>query len=180
MAAVEEAVPCDVLTAALYARFRSRQDHTFAKKMLSAMRKSSAATWSGAPATNASKHRERLTQPRDNNGQNSEGCGGAPRVGQPADPCVMVIFGASGDLTHASSFPRSTTSPKPICCPPISLSSGWRAVAVHNEDFRKKTRRRHTRIRGSPKSTHDLWIGSPERIYYITGDFKDSGRYHQN
>jgi 6-phosphogluconate dehydrogenase len=37
-AAVEEAVPADVLTAALYARFRSRQDHTFAEKVLSAMR----------------------------------------------------------------------------------------------------------------------------------------------
>ena len=38
-AAVEEAVPAEVLTAALYARFRSRQDHTFAEKVLSAMRK---------------------------------------------------------------------------------------------------------------------------------------------
>src|SRR5580658_164654 len=38
-AAIEEAVPADVLTAALYVRFRSRQQHTFAEKMLSAMRK---------------------------------------------------------------------------------------------------------------------------------------------
>ena len=37
-AAIEEAVPADVLSAALYTRFRSRQDHTFAEKMLSAMR----------------------------------------------------------------------------------------------------------------------------------------------
>ena len=37
-AAVEAAVPADVLTAALYTRFRSRQAHTFAEKMLSAMR----------------------------------------------------------------------------------------------------------------------------------------------
>jgi len=37
-AAVEEAVPAEVLTAALYARFRSRQEHTFGDKMLSAMR----------------------------------------------------------------------------------------------------------------------------------------------
>ncbi|HTR25016.1 MAG TPA: decarboxylating 6-phosphogluconate dehydrogenase [Terriglobales bacterium] len=37
-AAIEEAVPAEVLTAALYARFRSRQEHTFADKMLSAMR----------------------------------------------------------------------------------------------------------------------------------------------
>jgi 6-phosphogluconate dehydrogenase len=37
-AAVEEAVPADVLAAALFARFRSRQDHTFGEKLLSAMR----------------------------------------------------------------------------------------------------------------------------------------------
>lgn len=37
-AAIEEAVPADVLTAALYTRFRSRQEHTFAEKVLSAMR----------------------------------------------------------------------------------------------------------------------------------------------
>jgi 6-phosphogluconate dehydrogenase len=37
-AALEEAVPAEVLTAALYVRFRSRQQHTFAEKMLSAMR----------------------------------------------------------------------------------------------------------------------------------------------
>ena len=36
--AIEEAVPTDVLSAALYARFRSRQDHTYAEKLLSAMR----------------------------------------------------------------------------------------------------------------------------------------------
>jgi len=38
MAAIEEAVPADVLSASLYARFRSRQEHTFAEKLLSAMR----------------------------------------------------------------------------------------------------------------------------------------------
>lgn len=37
-AAIEEAVPADVLTAALFVRFRSRQEHTFAEKVLSAMR----------------------------------------------------------------------------------------------------------------------------------------------
>jgi 6-phosphogluconate dehydrogenase len=39
MAAIEQAVPAEVLSAALYMRFRSRQDHTFAEKILSAMRK---------------------------------------------------------------------------------------------------------------------------------------------
>lgn len=38
VAAIEEAVPAEVLSASLYTRFRSRQDHTFAEKVLSAMR----------------------------------------------------------------------------------------------------------------------------------------------
>lgn len=37
-AAIEEAVPVDVLAASLFARFRSRRDHTFGEKLLSAMR----------------------------------------------------------------------------------------------------------------------------------------------
>ena len=38
MAAIEEAVPADVLSAALYARFRSRETDSFSDKLLSAMR----------------------------------------------------------------------------------------------------------------------------------------------
>jgi 6-phosphogluconate dehydrogenase len=38
LAAIEEAVPADVLSASLYTRFRSRQEHTYAEKILSAMR----------------------------------------------------------------------------------------------------------------------------------------------
>ncbi|MFN0121417.1 MAG: phosphogluconate dehydrogenase (NAD(+)-dependent, decarboxylating) [Blastocatellia bacterium] len=37
-AAIEESVPVDVLATSLFARFRSRQDNTFAEKVLSAMR----------------------------------------------------------------------------------------------------------------------------------------------
>ena len=37
-AALEEAIPANVITAALYARFRSRREQTFSEKILSAMR----------------------------------------------------------------------------------------------------------------------------------------------
>jgi 6-phosphogluconate dehydrogenase len=37
-AAIEEAVPADVLSSALYTRFRSRQEHPFGERLLSAMR----------------------------------------------------------------------------------------------------------------------------------------------
>ena len=38
-AAIDEAVPAEVLSAALFTRFRSRQSHTYAEKIISAMRK---------------------------------------------------------------------------------------------------------------------------------------------
>ena len=37
-AAIEQAVPAEVLAAAIFTRFRSRRDHTFAEKLLSALR----------------------------------------------------------------------------------------------------------------------------------------------
>jgi 6-phosphogluconate dehydrogenase len=48
-AAIEEAVPADVLAASLFVRFRSRQDHTFAEKILSAMRFGFGGHVEGAP-----------------------------------------------------------------------------------------------------------------------------------
>jgi 6-phosphogluconate dehydrogenase len=36
---VEEGVPAHVISAALYARFSSRKEHTFGEKLLSAMRR---------------------------------------------------------------------------------------------------------------------------------------------
>jgi 6-phosphogluconate dehydrogenase len=38
LAAIEESVPAEVLSASLFVRFRSRQEHTFAERVLSAMR----------------------------------------------------------------------------------------------------------------------------------------------
>jgi 6-phosphogluconate dehydrogenase len=49
-AAVEEGVPAGVISAALYARFRSRQDHTFGEKLLSAMRRQFGGHAEAAPA----------------------------------------------------------------------------------------------------------------------------------
>ncbi len=51
-AAIEEAVPANVLTSALYTRFRSRQQHTFGEKMLSAMRFGFGAHVEGSGPTN--------------------------------------------------------------------------------------------------------------------------------
>ena len=55
-AAIEEAVPADVLSTALYARFRSRRDHTFGERMLSAMRFGFGGHIEGAEAIDPDDH----------------------------------------------------------------------------------------------------------------------------
>ena len=79
-AAIEEAVPADVLSAALYARFRSREQENFADKLLSAMR------------NKFGGHVEPKARPMT-------------RHPRPAPPCVLVIFGAAGDLTQRLLMP---------------------------------------------------------------------------
>ena len=83
LAAIEEAVPADVLSAALYARFRSRGgDHTFGEKLLSAMRKG----FGGHRRAQARRLRWSATISRRH-------------------ACALVIFGATGDLTRRLLLP---------------------------------------------------------------------------
>ena len=100
MAAIEEAVPADVLSAALYARFRSRADHTFAEKMLSAMRKG----FGG--------HVEPKAGPKAKADMTAK----TAATARPADPCCLVIFGASGDLTHRLLVPALYNLRVAGCC----------------------------------------------------------------
>ena len=86
-AAIDEAVPAEVLTAALFARFRSRQQHTFAEKILSAMREDLRAQGARrSQSIHKGEDRELMTV-ASNKPRNPE-------------PCCFVIFGVTEDLTH--------------------------------------------------------------------------------
>jgi 6-phosphogluconate dehydrogenase (decarboxylating) len=88
-AAIAEAVPADVLSAALYTRFRSRQSHTSPRSCCRRCARSSAATRS--PAAEVAPM--------------ADASAGASRAQRPADPCTVVIFGAAGDLTRRKLVP---------------------------------------------------------------------------
>ena len=102
-AAIDEAVPAHVLTAALYERFSSRGDADFADKLLSAMRfMSSAVIWK--------------------NPANEEDSMNVP------DSDALVFFGASGDLAYKKVFPSLQTMVKQghLDVPVIGVAkAGW-------------------------------------------------------
>ena len=105
-AALEEAVPADVLTAALYTRFRSRQEHTFAEKMLSAMRQKFGGhielTTKERKSFLIRRSRHYMPQLERELPALEQPPSGSP---PPTGPCVMVIFGGTGDLTARKLFP---------------------------------------------------------------------------
>ncbi len=106
-AAIDEAVPAEVLTAALFARFRSRKEHTFAEKILSAMRDwlrrpQGAAAASRPGAAERARHRQAKGRPLVTDALPNQ----TQLTNQKKpDPCSFVIFGATGDLTHRLVIP---------------------------------------------------------------------------
>ena len=81
MAAIDEAVPAPVLSAALYERFSSRGEADFADKMLSALRYEF-----GGHVGKGRRHdgRRLMAAPRSD---------------------ALVLFGVTGDLAHKMIFP---------------------------------------------------------------------------
>ncbi len=93
--AIAEDVPVPVITAALFARFASRQDESFAAKVNAALRNQF-----GGHAV-----KRPLTSPR-----NDARCEENPlleglQLRRRPEPCVVVIFGASGDLAQRKLMP---------------------------------------------------------------------------
>ena len=129
MAAIEEAVPADVLSAALYTRFRSRHDHTFAEKLLSAMRK-------GFGGHVEPKVEPQTAELMTRKAKASAMARPAADHGAPGRSVRLVIFGASGDLTHRLLLPALYNLAVAACCRKPSRSSASRAALSSSEAFR--------------------------------------------
>src|SRR6202142_3066631 len=98
--------------------------------------------------------------------------------GRPGDPCIMVIFGAAGDLTQRKLIPALYNLAKSDL-----LSREFAIVGVaHNpmstEDFRKKMSEDIHQFAGA-KVDPNIWEWFNRRLYYIAADFDDKNLYPQ-
>jgi glucose-6-phosphate 1-dehydrogenase len=102
-----------------------------------------------------------------------------PRTpGRPGDPCIMVIFGAAGDLTQRKLIPALYNLAKADL-----LSREFAIVGVaHNpmstDDFRKKMSDDIKTYAGGEVDP-DIWEWFNRRLYYITAEFDDKNVYAQ-
>jgi glucose-6-phosphate 1-dehydrogenase len=98
--------------------------------------------------------------------------------GQPPDPCVMVIFGAAGDLTKRKLIPALCNLAEANLLPRQFGLIGFSSGSMTSEIFRE-------RLTGSAKDyatnkfDQQTWDWLMNRVYYVSGDFEDPAAYQQ-
>jgi glucose-6-phosphate 1-dehydrogenase len=100
------------------------------------------------------------------------------RVGRCGDPCVMVIFGAAGDLTRRKLIPSLYNLAKYNLLSREFAVIGIARNPMSTDEFRAKLVQDLKEFAQEPIDS-DLQEWFERRVFYITGEFGDAGTYHQ-
>lgn len=96
-----------------------------------------------------------------------------PRI---ADPCVMVIFGSSGDLTKRKLIPALYNLAKAKFLSQDFAVIGFSRNELTTEQFRQQLTEDMKKFATSSVEP-DIWNWFLQRIYYLSGEFKDPKAY---
>ena len=99
-----------------------------------------------------------------------------PRIGKQGEPCVMVIFGAAGDLTGRMLIPALYNLARANLLSRDFAVLGVARSQMSDDDFRKKV---YEHIQEYCKDCVDdeLWGWFQSRFYYMSGNFGDDALY---
>jgi glucose-6-phosphate 1-dehydrogenase len=98
--------------------------------------------------------------------------------GRPGDPCVFVIFGATGDLTKRLLIPSLYNLLANKLLPDKFAIIGVSNVKLSSEDFRKQLGDEVGQFT-TTKLNPELWKWFDQRISYMSGDFTDPATYQR-
>jgi glucose-6-phosphate 1-dehydrogenase len=98
--------------------------------------------------------------------------------GRPGDPCAMVIFGASGDLTKRKLIPALYNLAKDNLLSKEFAVIGFARNEMTSEQFRDML---SSEIKEFATSTVDpsIWQWLAERVYYVSGEFGDPAAFER-
>ena len=95
---------------------------------------------------------------------------------QLADPCVMVIFGAAGDLTKRKLIPALYNLAKGNVLSKKFAVVGMARAPMTTEEFRRKLSRDIHEFATEPVDPA-LWEWFVRRLYYLSSTFEDANGY---
>src|SRR6202050_1426119 len=98
------------------------------------------------------------------------------KLGGPAGPCAMVIFGAGGDLTKRLLIPALYNLAAGKLLPEQFAIIGVSIEQYSHEQFRDLATKLIHQF-ATREVTPELWDWFVKRIYYVSGDFHDPNTY---
>jgi glucose-6-phosphate 1-dehydrogenase len=96
--------------------------------------------------------------------------------GRSGDPCIMVIFGAAGDLTRRKLLPALYNLAKAQLLSREFAIVGVSHNPMSNDEFRNKLAQEVREYAGSEVDP-DIWEWFARRLYYIAAEFDDKNLY---
>ena len=100
------------------------------------------------------------------------------RSSQLADPCVMVIFGAAGDLTKRKLIPALYNLAKGNLLSKEFAVVGMARAPMTTEDFRRKLSQEIHEF-GTESVDPALWEWFVRRLYYVSSTFENASGYRE-
>ena len=101
------------------------------------------------------------------------------RLEKTADPCVVVIFGASGDLTKRKLVPALYRLVQQRLLPAEFGIVGVARSPMSDDDFRNKMKEAILTFSESKSIDETVWQSFAQGIYYVAGDINDAAAYKQ-
>ena len=101
-----------------------------------------------------------------------------PRLPKVPEPCAMVIFGASGDLTARKLIPALYDLAAQRRLPMEFAVVGVSRTEMSHEEFRKRLRASLERQRPGAMS-EGVWESFCESVFYLPGDTKKTETYRE-
>jgi len=99
------------------------------------------------------------------------------RTARVADPCIMVIFGASGDLTRRKLIPALYNLASQNLLSPDFAIIGLGRSPMSDEAVRQKSTEDIKKFASGPVD-EKVWDDFVKRIHFISGDFDDPNTYN--
>ena len=106
----------------------------------------------------------------------SEPSNNVAAAGEPADSCVMVIFGASGDLTKRKLIPALCNLAREQLLTRSFAVVGFATGEFDDQSFRAKLTEDIKSMATSPVDPQ-LWEWLSQRIYFVRGSFDDAAAF---
>lgn len=101
------------------------------------------------------------------------------RIEQTAPPCVVVIFGATGDLTRRKLLPALYRLTQQRLIPAEFAILGTARQEMSHDEFRSNMKSAVTEFGPDDTIDESIWESFAKRIFYTGGDFNDPETYRK-